>query len=100
MTIDLSNDPKRRLLGEYLVGSRVDARDGPVGKVERVNYERMCIVVATRRWPSRRRHRVPASAIASVDPARRILFVGTSKREIVSGPTDHERAGIDEERET
>jgi hypothetical protein len=100
MTNDLSNDLNRGLLGEDLVGFAVHAGDGPVGKVDRVNYKRTCMVVTTRRWPSRRRHVVPASALASVDPEQRIVFVRTSRREIVSGPTYGEGAGIDEDRET
>jgi hypothetical protein len=100
MTNDLSNDVSRGLLGEDLVGFAVDARDGPVGKVDRVNYKRTCMVVTTRRWPSRRRHVVPASSIANVDAERRVVFVRTSRREIVSGPTYDDGAGIDEDGET
>jgi len=99
MTQLSSNDLNRGPLGDNLVGFAVDARDGRVGKIDCVNHERMCIVVTTRRWPARR-HVVPASAIASVDPGRRVVFVRTSKREIVSGPTGDDGAGIDKDPET
>jgi hypothetical protein len=95
----MTNDLNRGPLGDNLVGFAVDARDGRVGKVDRVNYERTYIVVTTRRWPARR-HVVPASAIASVDPGRRPVFVLTSKRDIISGPTYDDEAEIDRDPET
>ena len=99
MATELSNDLNRGRLDDELVGFDVDARDGRVGKVERVNYEGTCMVVTTRRWPSRRRNVVPASAVASVDPGRRVVYVRTSKREIVSGPGYEDGVGVDEDRE-
>jgi len=100
MATELSNDLNRGRLGDELVGFAVDARDGRVGKVERVNYEGTCMAVTTRRWPSRRRHVVPASAVASIDPGQKIVYVRTSKRDILSGPAYDDGAGIDEDRET
>ncbi len=100
MTTELSNDVNRGRLGEDLVGFAVEARDGRVGKVDRVNYEQTCMVVTTGRWPSRRRHVVPASDVASVDLGRRVVLVQPSKREILSGPTYDDGAGIAEDRET
>jgi hypothetical protein len=100
MATELSNDLDRGRLGNDLVGFAVDARDGCVGKVERVNYQRTCMVVTTGRWLFRRRHVVPTSAVASVDPGRRVIYVRTSMREILGGPTYDDGAGIDEDRET
>ena len=86
MAIEISNDVDRPGEGDDFVGFAVDARDGRVGRVDRVNSQRTRMVVTTRRWPLRRRHVVPLSEVASVDRGRRVIYVRTSKREILSGP--------------
>ena len=96
---EISSDSNRARVGDDMVGFAVDARDGRVGKVDLVDYQRTCMVVTTRRWPFRRRHVVPASAVASVDPGRRVVYVRTSMRDILSGPPYDGGAGLDEDGE-
>lgn len=95
----ISNELNRGLVGDDPVGFAVDARDGRVGKVDHVNSDRTYMVVTTRRWPLRRRHVVSATAVASVDPGRRVIYVRTSKREILSGPSFDAVAVLDGDRE-
>lgn len=99
MATHLSNHLTRGGLGDDVAGFAVEARDGRVGKIDRVNYEKTCMVVRTRRWPFLRRHLVPASAVASVDRERRVVYVRTNKRDILNGPAYDDVAGVDEEQE-
>jgi hypothetical protein len=100
MAAELTSDLRRGRLGDDVAGFAVDAPDGRVGKVQRINYTRTCMVVATGRWPFRRRLLIPASAVATVDPDRKVVYVRTKKRDVLSGPTYDEGAGVDEERAT
>ncbi len=86
MASELWKDSNRGRLRDDVVGFSVDAPDGPVGKVERVDDERARMVATTRRWPVRRRNALPASAVVSVDRERRVVYVRTSKRDILRWP--------------
>lgn len=83
-----SAPPPRRAL-EELVTYRVDVPDGPAGVLEGVGREegdRLTLTIA-QGWFGRRKHDVPASAIADVDHgARRIL--------LAAGAAEPERRGL------
>lgn len=99
MATEFSNYGTRTRLGDDLAGFAVEAGDGRVGKVDRVNYEGTCLVVTTRRWPFSRRHLVRASAVVSVDHEARVVYVRTKKRDILSGPEYDDSFGVDDQRE-
>ena len=96
---------ERRRLGELLPmkssgDHEVQAADvhlpGTIGKVERINYERTCLIVSTSRLFGKR-YVVPVGSVERVDMDSRKVLVDLSKEEVENSPNYDDHQGVDEE---
>jgi hypothetical protein len=71
-----------------LVGYRVKATDGSVGKVELANHARdeSYIVVDTGPWIFGTKVVVPAGTVTHIDHADRVVYLDATKSQVRSGP--------------
>jgi hypothetical protein len=83
-------------LGDELVGWDVEGRDGKIGKVDHVTYERTCVVVSTSRLFGKQ-FVVPANSLERVDTEGRTIFVDLSKEEVENSPEYDDHLGFDED---
>lgn len=86
-------------LADDMEGYAVEGSDGTIGKVDRVSYERTCVVVSTSRLFGKR-HVIPAGAVQRVESASRTIFVDLSKDEVANSPAYDDTLGFDEECES
>ena len=100
-----SGDPRAELwkarapdvaLEDDMKGYTVEGRDGTVGKVERITYERTCFIVSTSRLFGKR-YVVPAGSVERVDRDSRKVLVDLSKEEVENSPSYDDHQGVDEE---
>jgi hypothetical protein len=73
-------------VGDEVVGFRVEARDGKVGRVSHVVFERDYMVVDTGPWIFGQRVVVPTSLADHIDGARKRLVLSVTKDEVKNGP--------------
>ena len=84
-------------LHDDVVGFTVEALDGRVGKVDRVNYKGTCIVLQKGRWPFGGKQVIPGFAVREVDSRRKTVFIDVERDDIENAPKYDESAGVDEE---
>ncbi|MFC5799889.1 PRC-barrel domain containing protein [Streptomyces formicae] len=77
-----------RTPGAQLVGYRVEATDGTVGKVDRHTEDvgRTYLVVDTGPWIFGHRVTVPADEVSRVDEASRTVYVDATREQIKGSP--------------
>jgi hypothetical protein len=73
-------------VADEIVGFRVDARDGEVGRVTHVTYERDYMIVDTGPWIFGRRVVVPTSLIEHVDGAGKTIELPLARDDVKKGP--------------
>lgn len=79
---------------EALVGCKVEARDGSIGKVDEATHDtgRAYLVVDTGPWILGRKVVIPAGAIERIDTTDDKIFVNLTKDQIKNSPEfDHDR---------
>ncbi len=84
------------MLGDELVGYDVEGRDGRIGKVDHVTYEKTCVVVSTSRLFGKQ-YVIPANSLERVDTEGRTIFVDLSKDEVENSPEYDDHLGFDED---
>jgi hypothetical protein len=72
-------------LGDELVGYGVEGRDGEIGKIDHVAYEKTFVIVSTSRLFGRK-FVIPASFVERVDTDGETTFVDLSKEEVENSP--------------
>ncbi len=74
--------------GSDLVGYRVEAIDGGIGKIDESSVEAgsAYVVVDTGPWIFGKKRMIPAGVIESIDPADQKVFVGLTKDQIKGAP--------------
>ena len=82
---------------EALVGSKVEARDGSIGKVDEATPDtgRAYIVVDTGPWILGRKVVIPAGTIERIDIDDKKIFVALTKDQIKDSP-EYDAAKFDE----
>lgn len=77
-----------RVSGTDLVGYRVEATDGRIGKVDRHSDEvgSSYLVVDTGVWIFGKHVLLPAGTIVRIDPEAETIYVGRTKAEIKAAP--------------
>jgi hypothetical protein len=82
-----------------LVGFRVEARDGSIGKIDEATNEtgRSYCVVDTGPWIFGRKVVIPAGAVSRVDTDDRKVFVDLTKDQIKDSPEFDSVRGYDAE---
>ncbi len=83
-------------LADEMVGYAVEGRDGTIGKVDRVNYGRTCVVVSTSRLFGKK-YVIPIGAVERIDDASEAIFVDLSKEEVEGSPEYDDDAGFDDQ---
>lgn len=80
--------------GADLIGYKVEATDGGIGKVDRCSYEvnSSYLVVDTGPWIFGKKAMLPAGVVNNVDHADRKVYVDRSKDEIKAAPEFDENA--------
>lgn len=73
-------------LTDDIVGFRVQAHDGRVGRVRYVSADGSYMIVETGSWIFGRKAVVPRLALQTIDPARKTAFVWFTKSEIEGSP--------------
>ena len=83
--------------GADLIGYKVEATDGGIGKVERCSYEinGSYLVVETGPWIFGRKIMLPAGIVNNVDHGDRKVYVDRTKDEIKSAPEFDENTYTD-----
>jgi hypothetical protein len=73
---------------ETIVGCKVEARDGSIGKVDEATFEtgRGYLVVDTGPWILGRKVVIPAGAVERIDITNEKIFVNLTKDQIKSSP--------------
>ncbi len=84
------------VLDDELVGYEVEGRDGKIGKVDHVAFEKTCFFVSTSRL-FRKQYVVPASAVERVDTKGKTIYVDLSKEEVENSPEYDDHVGFDED---
>jgi hypothetical protein len=84
-------------LGDELVGYDVEGRDGKVGKVDHVAYEKTCVIVSTSRLFGGKQYVIPASSVQRIDAEGQAIFVDLSKEEVENSPEYDDQLGFDED---
>ena len=87
------------LLGDEIVGFSVEGRDGTLGKVDHVTYEKTCVVISTSRLLGKQ-YVIPAGSVEQVDLDTQAIFVDLSKEEVESSPEYDTHLGFDEDCES
>ncbi len=83
-------------LGDEMVGYEVEGRDGQLGKVERVTYERTCVIVSTGRVFGKK-YVIPASSVERIDTESETIVVDLSKEEVENSPEYDDAVGFDDD---
>ena len=83
-------------LGDELVGYGIEGRDGKIGKVDHVTYEKTCVVVSTSRLFGKQ-YLIPANSVERVDTEGQTIFVDLSKEEVENSPEYDDHLGFDED---
>ncbi|MFJ5831848.1 PRC-barrel domain-containing protein [Streptomyces sp. NPDC093089] len=85
-------------LGTDLIGYKVEATDGPIGKVDRhsADVDSSYLVVDTGTWIFGRRVLLPAGTITRIDPAEEKVYVDRTKDQIKDAPEFDEAKYADE----
>ena len=83
-------------LGDERVGYDVEGRDGKIGMVDRVAYERTCLFVSTSRLFGKK-YVIPAYAVERIDTESETVFVDLSKEEVEASPEYDDDLGFDED---
>jgi hypothetical protein len=96
MEPDLWTSRQGITLDDELGGYDVQGRDGKIGKVDHVTYERACVVVSTSRLFAKQ-YVIPASSVERVDPDGQAIFVDLSKEEVENSPEYDDHLGFDED---
>jgi hypothetical protein len=73
-------------VADEIVGFRVEARDGEIGRVSHVTYERDYMIVDTGPWIFGRRVVVPTSLIEHIDGAGKKIKLLLARDEVKKGP--------------
>ncbi|MCZ7456729.1 PRC-barrel domain containing protein [Streptomyces sp. WMMC940] len=83
--------------GAELVGYRVEATDGPIGKIDKHSEDvgRCHIVVDTGPWILGHRRLVPAGVVSRIDREREVVYLDCPKEQIKEAP-DFERGRYDD----
>jgi hypothetical protein len=84
------------MLGDELVGYDVDGRDGKIGKVDHVAYERTCLIVSTSRLFARQ-YVIPANSVERVEKDSERLAVDLTKEEVENSPAYDDDVGFDDD---
>ena len=87
------------LLGDEIVGFDVEAREGTLGKVDHVTYEKTCVVITTSRLFGKR-YVVPASSVEQVDLDTQTVLVDLSKEEVENSPEYDAKLGFNDDCES
>jgi hypothetical protein len=69
-----------------IVGFRVEGRDGEVGRVSYLTYERDYMIVDTGPWIFGRRVVVPTSLIEHIDDLRKRIELPLAREDVKNGP--------------
>ena len=74
--------------GSDIVGYKIAATDGDIGKVDKATYETdsSSIVVDTGPWILGRKVLLPAGVVQSIDSAEQKIYVDRTKEEIKNAP--------------
>jgi hypothetical protein len=85
--------------GADLIGYRVEALDGHIGKIDETsnNVDASYIVVDTGPWIFGKKVMLPAGVISQVDHDDEVVTLNRTKEQIKSAPELHENAYDDEE---
>ena len=83
-------------LGDEMVGYEVEGRDGRIGKVEHVSFERTCVVVSTGRLFAKK-YVIPAGSVERVDTESKTMAVDLSKEEVENSPEYDDHVGFDDD---
>lgn len=83
-------------LGDHLEGYDVEGRDGRIGKVDQVTYDKTCLVVHTGRLLGGK-HVVPALAVKSINADRKQVRVDLTTDEVKRAPDFDSHFGYDED---
>jgi glyoxylate carboligase len=83
-------------LDDHLAGYHVEGRDGRIGKVDRVTYDRTCLIVHTGRVVGGN-HVVPALAVQSINGGTKQVIVDLTADEVRAAPKFDDHAGYDED---
>ena len=94
-TTELPRRSKLAGLEHEPLGYRVETREGTIGRVEHLTYDKRWMIVRTGTRLFGTRHVVLADAVQSVVPARKQVFVELSEREIKSAPVYDSDTGVD-----
>lgn len=86
-------------LADDMEGYTVEGSDGTIGKVDRVSYERTCVIVSTSRLFGKR-YVIPAGAVQRVESDSRMIFVDLSKDEVANSPEYDDTLGFDDDCES
>lgn len=88
----------RDISGEGMVGYKVHATDGDIGKVDEANDDigNAQIVVDTGPWIFGRRVILPAGVIERVDDEAQEIYVALTKDQIKNSPELEETAAVDD----
>jgi hypothetical protein len=84
------------MLGDELVGYDVEGRDGKIGKVDHVAYEKTCLIVSTSRLFGKQ-YVIPATAVERVETDKQTVFVDLAKEEVENSPAYDDGVGFDED---
>ena len=86
-------------LGSDVVGYKVEAVDGDIGKIDEATDEAGSgrIVVDTGPWIFGRKVVLPAGVIERIDPAEKKVFVSRTKDEIKDAPEIDDELGFSED---
>ncbi len=82
-------------LGDELVGYDVEGRDGEIGKVDHVAYEKTFVIVSTSRLFGKK-YVMPASFVERVDMDSETIFVDLSKEEVENSPAHDDDVADDD----
>jgi len=85
-----------------IVGFKVEARDGDIGKIDEASYDAGAsrIVVDTGPWIFGKKVLLPAGVVDRVDTANEKVFVSLAKEEIKNAPEFDETMGFSEDYRT
>jgi len=85
--------------GHDLVGYKIAATDGDIGKVDEATYESGAagLVVDTGPWILGRKVLLPAGVIDRIDPDEQKVYVDRTKDQIKDSPEYDPDAGVDDD---
>jgi hypothetical protein len=84
-------------LADELVGYRVEGRNGKIGTVEHVTYDKSCVVVRTGPRLFGSSHVVPALAVQSINAGKKLVFLDLIEDEVKGAPEYDSHFGLDED---